>query len=278
VPLDHNFDVLDGHHHYGNLFDAMAGFGGADTVAPENFDEIELATRLAILDQQNVRQAVIIAGHSYLRPEGVADTRRVNDRVATYRAARPDRFPAAVGIAEPLYGTAGLPEITRCKYELGFVGISFHVRFQGVSMDSPWVRRYIERMGEVGLIPYLHAIGDSPEEALWKIDALADDFPDLTMFVLDAFSSFEQAREVIHVADRRANLLFDTALAYNFGLVQPALARFGPQRFFYGSDIYSWPAVTKPGHMLDQIVDSDLSHADKTALLGGTLRGVLGLV
>jgi predicted TIM-barrel fold metal-dependent hydrolase len=277
VPLDHDFDVLDGHHHYGNLFDAMAGFSGDEAGAPEDFDDIELATRLAILDEQNVRQAVIIAGHSYLRPEGVADTRRVNDGVAAYQAALPDRFPAAVGIAEPLYGHAGLPEIARCKDELGLVGISFHVRFQGVSMDSPWVRRYVERMGEVGLIPYLHAIGDSPEEALWKIDALAGAFPDLTMFVLDAFSSFEQAREVVHIADRRANLIFDTALAYNFGLITPAVARFGSHRFFYGSDIYSWPAVTKPGHLLGQILDSDLSHADKTALLGGTLRGVLGL-
>jgi predicted TIM-barrel fold metal-dependent hydrolase len=155
------------------------------------------------------------------------------------------------------------------------VGISFHVRFQGVSLDSPWVYRYIERMGELGLLPYLHAIGDSPEESLWKVDALAGAFPDLTMLVLDAFSNFEQAREVLHVADRRANLVFDTALAYNFGLVEPAIAKFGPERFFYGTDIYSWPASTKPSHHLNDILASNMTHERKVALLGGTLRDIL---
>jgi predicted TIM-barrel fold metal-dependent hydrolase len=279
MRLDHDFDVIDGHHHYGNLFESMAGFGGGrNTEPPPDFDELELAARLAILDEQNVRQAVIIAGHAYLRPEGLADTRRVNDGVAAYRDRRPDRFPAAVGVVEPLYGRAGLPEIDRCRNELGMVGISFHVRFQGVSMDSPWVHRYVERMGEVGLIPYLHAIGDSPEEALWKIDDLAADFPDLTGFVLDAFSNFEQARQVIAIADRRPRLFFDTALAYNFDLVMPAIRRFGADRFLYGSDIYSWPLVTRPSHLLAQILESDLTRGEKEQIVGANLRALLSLV
>jgi uncharacterized protein len=278
VPLDHDFDIIDGHHHYGNLFDSIPGYGGSGgSEPPADFDRIELETRLAILDDQRVRQAVIIAGHAYLRPEGLADTRRVNDGVATYRDRTPDRFPAAVGVVEPLYGRAGLPEIDRCRSELDMVGISFHVRFQGVSMDSPWVHRYIERMGEIGLIPYLHAIGDSPEEALWKIDVIARDFPDVTMFVLDAFSNFEQAREVVAILDRRPNLYFDTALAFTFDLIEPCIRRFGVERFVYGSDVYSWPVVSKPMPGLRPVLESTLERSDKERLLGANLRGLLGI-
>jgi hypothetical protein len=142
-------------------------------------------------------------------------------------------------------------------------------------MAEPEVRN---RIVELGLVPYLHAIGDSVEEALWKIDAIAADFPDATMFVLDAFSNFEQAREVVPIAERRPNLTFDTALAYSFDhLVLPAIRRVGIDRFFYGSDIYSWPVAAKPAHVLSQIVASDLTDDDTALLLGGTLRRLLHL-
>lgn len=270
-----DISIIDGHHHYGNLSAGLPGFVHADTT--DDFDATELSTRLGIMDEQGVRQAVMIAGHAYLRPDGLADTRRVNDSVAAYRDRRPDRFPVAVGVVEPLYGKAGFAEIARCRDELGMAGISFHARFQGVSMDSPWVYEYIECMGEHGLIPYLHAIGDSPEESLWKIDGLAAAQPDMTMMVVDAFSNFEQLREMLPIAERRPNLVFDTSLAYNFELIAPAITRLGVDRFFYGSDVYSWPAAARRSHILSQILESDLAHGDKVELLGGTLRRILGL-
>jgi predicted TIM-barrel fold metal-dependent hydrolase len=276
--IPHDFDIIDGHHHVGDLTSSLPGFAaGGEAPEPSDFAQLELATRLRILDEQGVRQAIVIAGHSYLRPNGLSDTRQVNNDIAAYRDGRPDRFPAAVGIVEPLYGDAGLPEVDRCATELGLVGLSFHVRFQGVSLDSPWVHRCIERMGPHGLVPYLHAIGDSPEEALWKVDALAGAFPDMKMFVLDAFSNFEQAREVAYVLERRENLYFDTALAYTFSLIEPQVRRFGAQRFFYGSDIYSWPIATRPSHVLAQLLESSLTDSEKTAVLGGTLRSLLRL-
>jgi len=44
-------------------------------------------------------------------------------------------------------------------------------------------------MGEIGLVPFIHSIGESSAEALWKIDVLAGDFPDLPMLVLDVMST-----------------------------------------------------------------------------------------
>ena len=276
--LEHSYDVIDCHHHYGGLQDAMGALPTALAPAasdPEEYDRIELETRLAAMDAQGVRQAVVIGGHSYLRPNGLADTRRVNDGLAAYRDRRPERFPAAVGIVEPLYGEAGLPEIERARGELGMAGISFHVRFQGVSMDSPWVRRFVGRMAEVGLVPFLHAPAESPENALWKIEAVAAAWPETPMIVLDAFSSYEQTRELPYVAERRPNLVFDTSLAHSFGMVRPLVRDFGAERVVFGTDLYS--LVPQGMHVLPEIVASDLDEADKAAILGGNLRRILGL-
>ena len=91
---------------------------------------------------------------------------------------RPDRplprsiartFPAAVGIVEPAYGDASFAELERCKHELGLAGISFHTRFQGVSLDSRFILAYVAKMAELGLLPVIHAMNETPEEALWKL-------------------------------------------------------------------------------------------------------------
>jgi uncharacterized protein len=271
------FDVMDAHQHYGSIYESM---GGLETSmpehSPEELERIELETRVGVLDERGVRQTVIIGSHSYLRPEGLADTRRVNDGVMAYLGRAPSRFAAGVGVVEPLYGRAGLPEIDRC-HELGMVGISFHGRFQGVSHDAPWVHRFVERIGELDMVPFLHAPGESPEESLWKAAALADDFPDLTFLVLDAFCGFESSREVVRVAQRCPNLVFDTALAFDFHFIMPLVRQCGPARLVYGSDLYSWPSGAYGGAGLSQILESELDDEAKTAIVGGTLRQILGL-
>src|SRR5438093_11654352 len=161
------FDVFDVHHHVGRAFDALGGeLADEQPFEPDEFARVELADRLRIMDEGGVRQALVIPGHGYLRPNGIADTRRVNDEIAAYRDATPDRFPAACGIVEPRDGREALAEIDRAKRELGLVALSFHTRFQGVSMDSHWIQRYLARMSEVGLVPLVHAMDDSPDDAL----------------------------------------------------------------------------------------------------------------
>jgi predicted TIM-barrel fold metal-dependent hydrolase len=263
--------VIDIHNHVAAA--SVPSSRGASTDVDE-----ELAARVGTLTARGVDQAVVIAGHDYLRPNGIADNRRVNDDIAAFRASRPDVFPAAVGIVEPLNGPAGLEELDRCKLELGLQGISFHTRLQGVSLDSEWIRRYLERMGELGLVPFLHSVGESSAEALWKIDVLAGDFPDLTMVVLDAFSTFEQSLFAPHVAERRPHLIFDTALAHGFSFVLNLIRRCGANRVVYGSDLHSAkggiPALTDP---LPEILSAPLSDDDKAAVLGGNATRVLGL-
>src|SRR4029453_18324528 len=183
---DRAYDVLDVHHHVG---DAFTGLGGeldpARGMSAAEYDRVELASRLAIRDAGGVRQAVVIPGHGYLRPNGIADTRRINDAIARYRDRMPDRFPVAVGIVEPQHGGALLDEIDRCGDELRLAGISFHTRFQGVSLDSRWILAAVERLAERGMVPVVHAMDETPEESLWKLTALARAVPDTKVLALD---------------------------------------------------------------------------------------------
>ncbi|MCB1026325.1 MAG: amidohydrolase family protein, partial [Microthrixaceae bacterium] len=215
------FEVLDVHHHVGNAFRAL---GGAVDSAPEldedAYDRIELESRLEIMDRSRVQQAIVIPGHGYHRVNGIADTRAENDGIARYRDRTPDRFPGAVGIVEPRDAEAGFEELDRCRHELGLVGISFHTRFQGVSLDSRWVLAYCARMAEIGLVPVIHAMNETPEEALWKLAVLARSIPDTPVLALDAFGSYEATRECFFIAEVAPNIVFDTSLSYNFDFVE----------------------------------------------------------
>ena len=270
------FEVFDVHHHVGRAFDALGGpLPSDDELAA--FAAVELEDRLRIMDAGGVHQAMVIPGHGYLRPHGIADTRAVNDGIAAYRDATPERFPVACGIVEPTHGPASFDEIDRCASELGLVALSFHTRFQGVSLDSQWIHRYLERMGEAGLVPVIHAMDDTPEEALWKLATLARAFPDLDVLALDAFSGFEASRQSFHVAELAPNIVWDTSLSYNFDVIEDFARQFGAEKVVFGTDLYSHPVGRRISHLLPQIEASALSDADKAAILGGNARTLLSV-
>jgi predicted TIM-barrel fold metal-dependent hydrolase len=269
------FDVFDVHHHVGRAFDALGGTLQDSSADLAEFARFELAERLRLMDEGGVNQALVIPGHGYLRPNGIADTRRVNDEIAEYRDATPDRFPVACGIVEPRDGAIAFAEIDRAVTELGLVAFSFHTRFQGVSMDSQWILKYLERMGEHGVLPIIHAMDDTPEEALWKLATVARKVPDITILALDAFGGFEATRQNFFVAELAPNVVFDTSLSYNFDYIEDFANQFGAGRVCFGTDLYSHPVGRRISHLLPQIIASDLSVADKTAVLGGNARRLL---
>jgi len=277
VIADVGFDVFDVHHHVGRAFDALGGELDDAAGDAAELGRVELAERLRIMDEGGIRQALVIPGHGYLRPNGIADTRRVNDEIAAYRDATPDRFPVACGVVEPRDGPHALDEIKRIRSELGLVAISFHTRFQGVSMDSRWIFRYLERMGELGLVPIIHAMDDTPEESLWKLASVARSFPGLMILALDAFSSYEATRQCFFVADVAPNVVFDTSLSYNFDFIEEFAVRFGPERVLFGTDLYSWPVGRRVSHLIPQIVECDLPRDAKAAILGDNARRLFGV-
>lgn len=130
-------------------------------------------------------------------------------------------------------------------------------------------------MGERGLVPVVHAMDDTPEEALWKLASVARELPDLTILALDAFGGFEATRQCFFVADVAPNVVFDTSLSYNFDFIEDFVGRFGAERVVFGTDLYSFPVGRRISHLLPQIDASALSDDDKAAVLGGTARRLL---
>jgi len=272
------FEVLDVHHHVGNAFRALGGdLESAPDAESEAYAEREIASRLSIMESAGVAQALVIPGHGYERARGIADTRAENDAIARYRDARPDRFPGAIGIVEPRDGEASLAELDRAKNELGLVGISFHTRFQGVSLDSQWILTYVKRMASLGLVPVIHAMNETPEEALWKLAVVARSIPETPILALDAFGSYEATRECSFIAEVAPNILFDTSLSYNFDFIEDFAGRFGAERVVFGTDLYSTPVGRRISHLLPQILESDLSDEDKAKILAGNARRLFGL-
>jgi predicted TIM-barrel fold metal-dependent hydrolase len=274
--LPNDFDVLDVHHHVGNAFRALGGSldePGEDEAQRER----ERTARLEIMDRGGVDQAIVIPGHGYDRARGLADTRAQNDAIARYRDAMPERFPAAIGIVEPRDGEASLAELDRVKRELGLVGISFHTRFQGVSLDSQWILAYCARMADLGLVPVIHAMNETPEEALWKLAVVARSIPETPVLALDAFGSYEATRECFFIAEIAPNILFDTSLSYNFDFIEDFACRFGADRVVFGTDLYSHPVGRRISHLLDQIRVCGLSEDDKALILAGNARRLFGI-
>ena len=276
--MSERFLVLDVHHHVGSAFRALGGdLEATNAASAEDLSAGELASRLEIMDRGGVEQAIVIPGHGYERVRGIVDTRAENDAIAAYRDRLPGRFPAAVGIVEPRDGAASLEELKRAREELGLVGISFHTRFQGVSLDSQWIRRYCERMAELSLVPVIHAMDETPEEALWKLAALARSLPETPILVLDAFASYESTRQCFFVAEIAPNILFDTSLSYNFDFIEGFAREFGAERVLFGTDLYSPPVGRRVSHILGQILESALADEQKALILAGNARRLFGI-
>ena len=240
---------------------------GLDTSAEE------LRDRLETMSSMGIDQASVMPSHKYLRPNGLADTALVNDAIAAYRDRDPARFPCAIGVLEPRDGPYALPEIERI-HALGLKGVTFHCRFQGVPLDHPWIARYVARMTELELLPFVHVVHETPDESLWKLCQLAAAFPSATFFAMDAFGAFDGARHCFYAAATHPNIVFDTALAFQWSVVEQFVERFGAGRVVFGSDIYSYHRLPT---VLGEIQSSGLSPTEKAEIIGGNARRILGL-
>jgi predicted TIM-barrel fold metal-dependent hydrolase len=257
------FEVIDVHHHVGDPSAVLGAMplGGGPTSSGGHEDEF--AKRLEVMAAGGADKAIVIPGHGYLRPEGVKDTQRVNDAIAAYRDRDPSHFPVAVGVVEPTYGEHSLDEIDRVADELRLAGISFHVRFQGVSLDNRWVRTYVERIVEKGMTPVLHAVHETSENPLWKVATLGRAFPEAEMLVLDAFGTHEGTKECFFTAEVAPNLVFDTSLTNGWALIEHFVRSFGPHRVALGRRLSPIAA---------EVARSGLDDDAKALVLAGNAR------
>jgi uncharacterized protein len=265
--------IVDAHQHVGWLGDVLS-FDGRDAT-PELTVEEDADRRIAQMDALGITWAVLQPSHGYLRPDGIVDTMRVNDRMARYREYAADRF-RVLGTTEPTHGERGLAEVDRVAADLGLAGLAWHHRFQGCYIDSKWMWPTLRRMSELGLVPLVHVNAESSMEAHWRLQRLALDFPELTFLAMDGLWSYERARHVLVTAPTTPNVIWDMGGPVSYVSVEEWVGCNGSTTIcFSQGGVYDSRAVSKPA-ILTQIEHAAISEADRANILGGNVARAFG--
>jgi uncharacterized protein len=187
--------------------------------------------------------------------------------VAAYRRRDPQRFPVACGIVEPLHGARSLGELERIKHELQLEGVVWHSRFQGVAVDHQLMRPLLRKVSELGLVPLVHTNAESNLEAVWRLERLALEFPNLTFVAMDALTTNTNSQLALDIAKRTANILFDTAHVRSSAYVRQFVEAVGSHRLVFGSLFYSHPASYEHCATLQEVREAKISDEDMANIL-----------
>ena len=253
-------EIFDIHHHLGALT-------GGSLQEGDGWEERDYANRVRIMDTNGVTRAAILAATGYIQADGIKDTMRCNDTVAAYRKRDRTRFPVACGIVEPLHGARSFDELERMKHQLGLDGVVWHSRFQGVAVDHSLMRPLLRKVSELGLVPLVHTNAESNLEAVWRLERLALEFPELTFVSMDALTTNTNSQLALDIAKRTPNILFDTAHVRGPAYVRQFVEAVGSERLIFGSLFYSHPASYEHCATLNEIKAAKISDQDLANIL-----------
>jgi predicted TIM-barrel fold metal-dependent hydrolase len=254
-------EIFDIHHHLGSL-------SGGSLQEGAGWEDRDYATRVRIMERNGVMQAAILAATGYIQADGIKDTMRSNDTVAAYRKRDPKRFPVACGTVEPLHGPRSMGELERIKDELGLEGVVWHHRFQGMAIDHQLMRPLLKKVSQLGLVPLIHTNAESNLEAVWRLERLAVEFPELTFLSMDALTTNANSQLALDIAKRTPNIMFDTAHVRGSTYVKNFVEAVGSHRLVFGSLFYSQPPSYEHCATLEEVKAAKISEADMANILG----------
>jgi predicted TIM-barrel fold metal-dependent hydrolase len=253
-------EIFDIHHHLGSLT------GGSLQTEP-GWQDRDYDHRVRIMQANGVTMAAILAATGYIQADGIKDTMRSNDTVAAYRGRDSKRFPVASGTVEPLHGARSLDELERMKHVLHLDGVVWHNRFQGVAIDHRLMRPLLKKVSELGLVPLIHTNAESNMEAVWRLERLALEFPELTFVAMDALTTNVNSQLALDIAKRTPNILFDTAHVRSSGFIRQFVETVGSRRLVFGSLFYSYPPSYERCATLEEITEAKISDEDRANIL-----------
>ena len=262
--------MFDVHHHLGSL-------NGGSLQEADGWQDLDYTNRVRIMNANGVGQSAILAATGYIQADGIKDTMRSNDTVAGYQWRDPERFPVSCGTVEPLHGNRSLAELERMKHELGLAGVVWHHRFQGLAVDHQLMRPLLKKVSELGLVPLIHTNAESNLEAVWRLERLALEFPELSFVALDALTTNTNSQLALDVAKRTPNIFFDTAHVRGAGYIKQFVETVGSHRLIFGSLFYSYPASYEHCATLEEIKAAKITETDKANILSGNTKRIFGL-
>jgi len=263
-------EIFDIHHHLGSLT------GGSLQEEP-GWQDKDYNNRVRIMQANGVTKSAILAATGYIQADGIKDTMRSNDAVAAYRKRDPERFPVACGTVEPLHGVRSIAELERMKHELHLEGVVWHNRFQGVAIDHQLMRPLLKKVSELRLVPLVHTNAESNMEAVWRLERLALEFPEITFVSMDALTTNVNSQLALDIAKRTHNILFDTAHVRGSGYVRQFVETVGSRRLIFGSLFYSYPASYEHCATLHEIKEARITDEDKANILSLNAKSLFGL-
>jgi len=263
-------EIFDVHHHLGSLT------GGSLQEEP-GWQDKDYNNRVRIMQANGVTKSAILAATGYIQADGIKDTMRSNDAVAAYRKRDPERFPVACGTVEPLHGIRSIAELERMKHELHLEGVVWHNRFQGVAIDHQLMRPLLKKVSELRLVPLVHTNAESNMEAVWRLERLALEFPEITFVSMDALTTNVNSQLALDIAKRTHNILFDTAHVRGSGYVRQFVETAGSRRLIFGSLFYSYPASYEHCATLHEIKEARITDEDKANILSLNAKSLFGL-
>lgn len=246
--------IIDIHQHVGGLL----GIPGIEI--EEATPERDRTVRLAVMDRFGIGRAALMPGHSYGTPRGLADTRAANNRLIACQEGAADRFPALLGTVEPRQGRAALEELDRLA-SLGFKGVSWHHRMQGLPMDHPVMLDILDVMASAGMVPFIHCYVQADFEEFWRLERLARQFPSMPFIALDSMTAVHHFEAALALGEAARNVHFDLASsAVGAAGINALVTRLGPDRLLFGTNLYS---------MMDHEVMPELIALDEARLPPG---------
>jgi uncharacterized protein len=253
-------DIFDIHHHLGSLT-------GGSLQEEAGWEDRDYENRVRIMQANGVAMSAILAATGYIQADGIKDTMRCNDTVAAYRKRDVKRFPVACGTVEPLHGMRSLDELERMKHELHLEGVVWHNRFQGVAIDHQLMRPLLKKVSQLGLVPLIHTNAESNMEAVWRLERLAHEFPELNFVAMDALTTNVNSQLALDIAKRTPNILFDTAHVRSSGYIRQFVETAGSHRLVFGSLFYSHPVSYERCATLEEVKAARITDEDMTNIL-----------
>ncbi len=258
--------MFDIHQHFDPPEQNFSDFGSAEDAIAKDY-----ARRVAYMDRNGIEQAALSAGFIYGRPEGIVSTRKVNDLVAACVAKHSDRLPAALGTVQLSDGEASLRELERMAKDLKFRGVIWHHGACGFPVDHPFMRPLLRQARELKLIPFIHG-RQKEAESLWRLEVVAEEFPDMTFVALDTFTSSEDRDHGARILRRRSNILCDTGSCVYGGerSIESFARSFGAERLLLGTD-------GEAALNLQIVRNAQLSPEEKQLILSSNAKKLLNL-
>lgn len=242
------------------VIDAHAHLGRCPTIHAAHSDAEGL---LASMDRIGIQLACISSFQAL-----VSDPIQGNDHVAEAVWRHPDRFLGYATI-NPNYPDMIEQELHRCLDTLNLFAVKLHPTWHAYPPDGPAYHRVYAAMQVRRGLVLSHTFGDPS-----TLERLAAGYPDVTFIVAHTGATYEPrlAESMAVVMEARPNIYLDTCLSrVLYGDLAQWVAVVGAERLLFGSDV----PFNDNAHQIGRVTHAAIPEADKRAILGETMAGLI---